>query len=222
MTMPEATARVLDELKVSPAWRDAERRAAERETAERQRLIDELAALRKAREEEWPRLAEAVAAADRKVEAARVALAAAEAEHADRWHEENLAATAFDSAEGRLLAALVASAAPLVARAERAIDEAVEAARGRFWLVEKEPDFSTGYFPLNASNAEAVQGAIDRLLALRSRPSAIAAEVADLASLEVRLRELELEAGEVVSAIAPRPEEGWVQSIVNRIFGAAS
>lgn len=222
MIADRGTDRVLAELRESPAWRDAERRATERETTERAQRIAELDALNKARAEEWPRLAEAVVTATRRVESAQAALEAAEAEQESQRHAESCAATLHEVHEGRLRADLVRSAAPLVERAERAIDAASESARACLWQASAGPEIATGYFVLRTSNLGAIEGALKGLLDLRHRPRQLAAEIADLTALDVEVRAVERQAAEIVGGISRAPEPGWIDGILGRIFGRAS
>lgn len=211
------TVRVLDELRTSPAWRDAERRVLERESAHRRALVAELATLAADREKEWRALAEASAEAQRRAEAAHLAAEEADRALADRHHAESCASTRYDSQRLRIVSELERTAGERVKAARATITRAMDEARTFLWAASAVPSASTGYRPVGATNHEEIAGALSELRSLLDRPLALAADVADLAELDKALAALELRACEIVAGLPKRPAEGWIARSVQRL-----
>lgn len=215
---PPSTDRVLDELRQSPAWREAERSARAKESAHRRGLVAELAKLETDHRKEAPALAATCAEALKRSEAAHAAAAEADRDLAECRRLESSASTSYDAQRRRITAELERTAGERVATARAAIFRAMDDARALVWGALAGPNAYTGYRQVGTGNCSEIDAAIAELFALRDRPAELAAELADLEELEKALTALELRAREIVAEIPAKPADGWIDRAIQKLY----
>lgn len=220
MTPEPRTDRVLEEIRQSPAWRDAERRVLKQEADDRRKLIGEVEQLDREAAAELSKLRASVTGAEKSVDTARAALADAEAELDQRRSAESTASTSYDGRRRRLTWRLVQPVGDRLAATARAIERAVEEVGKRSWSLVAPRSLSTSYYPVASNNSAEVEAAMIALRALRPRPAELASKIADLSELETALRALEVEAVAIVSRVPTAPPEDWIER-AGRAIGAA-